>query len=394
MKESFYKNLSSSEKYILFCCFFMFALNGLYAMVLGSLLPLISAEYNLSNTLSGTLISSHQAGNLVAGFAAGILPFYLGRKRSLIILCMFAIIGFAMMTMHGNPIWLLVAFLFTGLSRGTISNFNNAVVNDISKQSNAALNFLHSTFAVGALLGPFLVIFFVFIAGDFGWKLTALTISFLLAIGALSFARANMDGVAEVTERKKLSYSFLKRGRLWISIGIFFFYLCVESTVNGFIVTYFIEADILSLRNAQMLASLLWIVILAGRLSVAFIGNRVPKKWILLVTTIGTTLFYIFLLQVRTPVWIAIAIAGLGFSMAGIYPTIIANVGKTIRDYPQSLGVILLLGGVGAIAMPMVTGALADRFGIHFGMGAVIVAAAFMLFFVGLELYASRGEEK
>ena len=393
MKESFYKNLAPAEKYILFCCFFMFALNGLYSMVLGSLLPLISAEYNLSNTLGGTLISSHQAGTLIAGFSAGILPLYIGRKRAFIFLSIFAILGFVMMTLHGNPIWLLLAFLFAGISRGSISNFNNSLVNNISGQSTSALNFLHSTFAVGALTGPFLVIFFVFVAGDFGWKLTALFIAFLLTVGVLLFSRTKSEHLTAEIQREKISYTFLKRKRLWVNICIFFFYLCIEATVNGFIVTYFIEEEILSLANAQALASLLWVVMLIGRLSVAFIGNAIPKKWILLVTTIGTVVFYVFLLQTRTPLWITIAIAGLGLSMAGIYPTLIANVGKTIKDYPQCLGVILLIGGAGAIAMPMVTGGLADRFGIHIGMGAVIVAAALMLVFTLIEIYASRGEQ-
>ena len=392
MNQSFYKKLNPAEKYILFCCFFLFTLNGLYGMILGSLLPLISAQYHLTNTMSGSLISSHQAGTLAAGFAAGILPLYMGRKPALISLCMFAIVGFIMMTLNGNPVWLLLAFLFTGISRGSISNFNNALVNNISGQSTSALNFLHSTFAVGALTGPFLVIFFVFIAGDFGWKLTVLFISLLLSIGVFLFSRTKMEHLGEEKKREKLSYAFLKRGRLWLSIGICFFYLSVESTINGFIVTYFIEADILSLSHAQALASLLWVVILAGRLSIVFIGNRISKKWILLLTTLGTVIFYILLLQTRTPLLITLSIAGLGFSMAGIYPTAIANVGKTISAYPQTLGVILLLGGIGAIAMPMITGSLSDRFGIHVGMGAVIIAAALMLLFVVLEVYASRKE--
>ena len=64
------------------CCFFVFAVNGLYGMILGSMLPLISDEYGLSNTVSGTLLSAHSLGNLTAGFLAGILPVYLGRKKA------------------------------------------------------------------------------------------------------------------------------------------------------------------------------------------------------------------------------------------------------------------------------------------------------------------------
>ena len=55
-KQFFYNQLGKNEKYIVKCCFFVFAVNGLYSMILGSLLPLISSEYGLNNTLSGALL--------------------------------------------------------------------------------------------------------------------------------------------------------------------------------------------------------------------------------------------------------------------------------------------------------------------------------------------------
>ncbi|MDF2595266.1 MAG: hypothetical protein K0R69_1607, partial [Clostridia bacterium] len=36
MKQSFYTKLDKQSRYILKCCFFVFAVNGLYGMVLGS----------------------------------------------------------------------------------------------------------------------------------------------------------------------------------------------------------------------------------------------------------------------------------------------------------------------------------------------------------------------
>ena len=55
---------------------------------------------------------------------------------------------------------------------------------------------------------------------------------------------------------------------------------------------------------------------------------------------------------------------GLGLSMAGIYPTTISTIGNTIKTYPMSMGVLLMVSGIGAIIMPIITGALSDAFGI------------------------------
>ena len=384
--KSFYSSLDKKNRYILNCCFFVFAVNGLYSMILGSFLPIISTEYGLNNTMSGVLLSAHQVGNLISGFIAGILPLYLGRKKSIMFLCCFVIMGFLIMILTGNPVLLVLGFLFTGLSRGSISNFNNTVVNEVSNSSSAALNFLHSVFAVGALIAPFLVIVCTNMAGDNGWKIAAIVIIVLAIISILLFSRMEIDDAAKKKEKVIISYEFLKSKFFWISAGILFFYLCAEATINGWLVKYFIDSSIMTIKYAQMLASLLWVVILAGRLTCAYIGDKVSKKKLLLTTSIGTVAFYLLLLSSRDLTIITIAIMGLGFSMAGIYPTTVSSIGNTIKAYPMSMGVLLMIGGIGAIIMPIITGALSDSFGIFAGMSAIAFAIVLMIICVVLSV--------
>ena len=201
-KPLFYSQLGKNERYILICCFFVFAVNGLYAMILGSFLPIISDEYGLNNTMSGVLLSAHQVGNLIAGFIAGVLPLYLGRKKSIMFLCSFVVMGFLIMILTGNPVLLILGFLFTGLSRGSISNFNNTIVNEVSNSSPAALNFLHSIFAVGALIAPFLVIICTNMAGEKGWKIAAGVIIVLAIISIFLFSKMKIDDAAKNRNRK------------------------------------------------------------------------------------------------------------------------------------------------------------------------------------------------
>lgn len=389
-KVSFYSELDTHKKYIINCCYFVFAVNGLYAMILGSLLPLISNEYGLNNTVSGSLISAHQVGNLIAGLVAGILPLYLGRKKSIMFLCTFVVMGFLLMIFTGNPLLLILGFLFTGLSRGSISNFNNTVVNEVSNSSPAALNFLHSIFAIGALSAPFLVIFCTNILGNKGWKASAAVIVVLGVISIFLFSRMKIDDAQKQKSKAKISYDFLKSRYFWISGGILFFYLCAESAINGWLVKYFIDSGIMTIQYAQVLASLLWVVILAGRLTCAILGNRVSKKTLLLATSIGTAVFYLLLLYTRNLAVITVAIMGLGYSMAGIYATTVSTVGSTIKTYPMAMGVLLTMGGIGAIIMPILTGALSDAFGIFAGMSAIVFAIVLMIFCVVLNVLSKN----
>jgi len=389
-KQSFYSELDKDKRYILNCCFFVFAVNGLYAMILGSLLPIISNEYGLNNTMSGVLLSAHQAGNLVSGFIAGVLPLYLGRKKAIMFLCSFVVMGFLIMILTGNPVLLILGFLFTGISRGSISNFNNTVVNEVSNSSSSALNFLHSIFAVGALAAPFLVILCTNMAGDIGWKIAAVVIIILASISIYLFSKMKIDDTAKKMKQVKVSYKFMKSKFFWISAGIMFFYLCAEATINGWLVKYFIDSSIMTLQYAQVLASLLWIVILIGRLTCAYLGDKVSKKKLLLITSIGTVAFYLLLLSSQNTTIITIAIMGLGFSMAGIYPTTVSSIGNIIKEYPMSMGVLLMVGGIGAIIMPIITGALSDAYGIFAGMSAIIFAIILMIICVVLSVTSSN----
>ncbi|NLB20580.1 MAG: MFS transporter [Clostridium sp.] len=377
-KSNYYTRLNNDEKYIMKSIFAVFFINGIFIMVIGPLLPMISEVYNLSDTVSGALISSHFVGNLVAAIIAGILPAYLGRKKSIVFLASFVTVGFMLMLVTGNIFVLLIAFLFIGISRGSLSNFNHIMVNEVSDSRASALNFMHSVYAIGAITAPLVVLFSTFVLGANGWRLAIIIVSVMTLISVILLSKMKMKDI-KVSKDKTMNYAFLKSTGFWINAGILFFYLSSEATINGWIVKYFVDANIMTLEYAQVLAAILWGAILVGRLTVAFIGDYLKKQVILLATTLGTLGFYFLLLSTTNITVITIAIIGVGLSMAGIFPTTIANVGKVIKEYPMAMGSIQVIAGVGGILMPIITGALSDRFGILAGMSAIVVALILMV---------------
>lgn len=133
-----------------------------------------------------------------------------------------------------------------------------------------------------------------------------------------------------------------------------------------------------------------WVVILVGRLTCAFLGDKVSKKILLLTTSLGTVFFYLLLLSTKNLSVITISIMGLGFSMAGIYPTTLSTIGNIIKSYPMSMGVLLTISGIGAIMMPIITGALSDAFGILADMSAIVFAIILMIFCVILNVFSKK----
>lgn len=393
---TFYKQLNAVDKYILWCCFFIFFVNGLYSMVFGSILPLLSDAYSLNETVSGMLLSSHQAGNLIAGFVAGILPLYYGRKKSILFLSSFVIIGFLLIIGVGTPWILLLAFFFTGISRGSISNFNNKTVNDITDSNPSALNFLHSLFAIGALLSPFLVILFGQLFGLNGWRWLLVGIIGLIVVSQMMFFNMPIEGdiLAKDQTTKEKDYSFFKDSLFWNTIIIIFFYLCAESAITGWLVTYFIQSDLLTIQQSQMISSLLWVGILIGRLGCIFLGSRLSRGTLITLISIGSGIFYGLLLASNSVTMILVSVLGLGISMGGIYPTAMTIAGSSIKKHPMSLGWILVIGGLGGITMPIITGYLAQTFTIFWGMVAIILAIFMMLLGVFWYQFVNQRKEE
>lgn len=157
-KQSFFHSLAPSGRFMMGNLFFMYLIQGIFVILIGSIFPMMKEEYSLGYRVGGFLISAHSIGNMITGFVAGLLPLAIGLKRSLLLLNVLPFAGFAITLSTGNPWLLIFALLLTGLGRGAVSNYNNQIISTLSGGSAALLNMLHGFFAIGAVLAPFLVL--------------------------------------------------------------------------------------------------------------------------------------------------------------------------------------------------------------------------------------------
>ena len=134
------------------------------------------------------------------------------------------------------------------------------------------------------------------------------------------------------------------------------------------------------------MATLLWVVMLLGRLFCAWLSSRVSQKKIMMVASFGVAAFFTMMLLSGTVPMVSIAVAGLGFCMAGICPMIYSDAAIFTNTYPMATGALLAIGSAGAIAMPTVVGALAESFGFTGGMSAFLVTVCLLMVFATLNV--------
>jgi len=390
---SFFKKLDRNSRSTLLTCFFIYTCSGIYTLIMGSVMPDLKAAYSLSDTFSGLILSAHSAGNMIAGFVSALIPLYLGERRSITVLASLLAIGFLMILISGNPVWLLLALVLTGFGRGSVTNFNNRTVNVVSGGSPAAANLLHASFAIGAIVAPML---FLGVRNWLGWRAAIICVVMIGAVGIWRLTRLKLPN--DRPDRKDKTNStlcFLKNPSFLILALMMFFYLCAEYAVNGWLVTYIqSKQSLLSSFSAtgeeltaavraysQSMATLLWLVILFGRLFCAALSAKVSQKVMMLVASIGVAAFYGVMLASGSIQVVTVCVAGLGFCMAGICPMIYSDAAIFTNTYPMATSIILAIGSSGAILMPTIVGALAERFGFEGGMSAILVAMVLLVVF-------------
>lgn len=387
---------TADEKKQLCFTYLAFMLNGVLALSIGSLLPFIREAKGLNYAFAGLIVSLHSVGNLFSSFASGTLSVFLGRKKSILLFNACYAVAYVMILFGNGNLMLALAFLMTGLARGASSNFGNYTVNSIAPGRAGFLNALHAMFSIGAFSFPILLTVLTRTNAD-GWVYACY---FMIAMGVLSWILYFMvpisEPVKEKTEKKKndSGVGFFKEPLFYLCTFTLFFYLCAEQGVIGWLITYFVDTELLSDALSQLMASVLWVMILAGRLTAAALSGKVEKQKLLLVMGVGFVGFFFWLLFSKSTVPIIIGIMGFGYSMAGIYPTTVSFCGRLIQKYSMAWSFILTLASFGSILMPMIIGRIAESAGIAYGMSSIVVVVLIDLaLIVALNFYIRRHRE-
>ncbi len=368
---------------LLYRVYYAFFFSGMMANVLGSILPSLIAERGLTFSFQGTLLSVNQIGNLLAVWLSGFLPYAIGRKKSSVILGSGIVLGFIIMVITGNPAALLLAFVLLGIGRGTMSNITNVVVGQYAGNKGAGLNLLHASFAVGAFIGPFLVVFF----GPSAWRTPAIIIALGMASALILFTFSDLSNERE--EKSRDESSIPKASSFWINTFILFCYLCGESTFMGWLVTYLMNEGLFPSALANTMSALLWLMILTSRLLTAAVSQKIQKEKIILFLGSAMLIFTFLLVNTSSSILAAVSVFGIGLSMGGIYPTVLSTNEKRFAQSTIATGTCIAVATIGAVVMPGIVGFVADNVSMNLALKAILVPLSVMVVLMVIKLKAA-----
>lgn len=372
---------------------------GMSSAILGPTLPGLAQQTGVSLSQISLLFPAHSLGYLLGSFQSGRsydrVPGHPLIAAALLLLA-------AMLA--GVPaiptLWLLfLVVLIAGMAGGAVDVGGNTLIVWLYGQSvGPYMNALHFFFGVGALTAPILVAQAFSLTDRFAWAywilaLAVLPISFWVRRMPSPARRAGQnphrEGVRSDTGTRRTTDG---RSLVFLVAVLLGLYIGAEAAFGGWIYTYAVALKLADGTVAAYLTSIFWGALTVGRLLSIPIALRFRPRIVLLVDLVGCVLSVAVLLL--WPVSWAVTwlgAAGLGLSMASIFPTAISWTERRVPITGQITGAFLVAASVGGMSLPWVIGQLFEPVGPQVAMMVILAALiGAMAVFGMLVLYSER----
>jgi fucose permease len=333
---------------------------GMIAAMLGTILPDLSAKFQLSPKQNGNIALAQALGLVIASVLTGPLIDNSGYKLGLVL--GLALIAIALFLLPRSTSYGQVAlFLFIlGLGGGTIVTGANSLVYDIGgKQQAAALNFLNLFFGLGGLTTPFISANLLGRSSTRLCYLTAILTAGTLAVHAsVRMPVPKSVGTISVAQVGGL----LGHPALWLLAAMLFLYVACEVGVWNWLTRHLIAQGIPESRALNILSLGFALGMLVGRVAVTPIFKTVSPETVTLAASVLMAITTYLALQTRQPrvAWIAVFCAGI--AMAPMFPTTLAITGRIFSaTQATAMGIVIMFGWVGLAVSSRIIGAIAGE---------------------------------
>lgn len=292
-------------------------------------------------------------------------------------------IGLGLLGYAIAPTWemLLVAAVVAAMGSGMLDAGLNTFVS--ANYSASRLNWLHAAWGIGLAIGPQLVTLLVIRMGA-AWQLAYFVIctpQILLATAYL-LTRKRWTFNAPAGEETQNSASMLETLRLpvvMLSMALFFIYGGVEVGAGQLTSPLFTRSRSIDVETTSTWISFYWLALTIGRIFIGTITDRLGNTLLLRLCMFGMVVGTVLLAITGSPVINFAGLALIGFSIAPMFPVLIAETPRRVgsRHVANTIGFQIGIAGIGAALLTGLGGALGERFGLEtIGVFLVVNAVA------------------
>jgi fucose permease len=334
---------------------------GLVAAVLGPTIPALAELTRTSISQISILFAARALGYLLGSVFGG----YLYDRVPGHPLMALTLVGLAI-TLVITPVtpllWVLVVVLcITGLSQGLLDVGGNTLIVWVHGSGvGPYMNGLHLFYGIGTFLAPIIIAQAVILNGEITWGYWLIAALLLLPALQLFFVPSQPNPAAE-SEGASIRVHHLL---VFLAAAFLFCYSSMANIFGGWIYSYAVGLGLADAAAAAYLTSTFWGALTFGRLISIPIAVRFKPSAILYGDLLGCVLSVgVVLLWPHSPISIWVGAAGLGLSVASLYPTTVTLVERRVNITGKVTSRFVIGSALGAMIPPWLVGQLFDVVG-------------------------------
>jgi fucose permease len=361
------------RRLLFYTLFLAYICAGIISVLPGASLLLLAGNTHVSLAIAGSSFTLTALGFVIGVLIAGLLSTKLNSKYILMGgVGLMSLAGAIIPVTHSFPM-LLIAQLIKGVGFGLIDVSINTIVTLTFRDTlGETLNNVHSSYGIGAFVGPLLLSLSLQMLNEAIWAylvgaITGFVVIFLLLRQAVpAIPTRNED---QQQQQPSLSRNVFRQPLLWLMALQIALYVGSEIGFGNWIVTAVSQSAAISLALAAPVATAFFLGLTIGRL----FGGQVLKRGLL---SEEQLLYFSILGGFISGLVVAIfpgqivvsfgASALVGFFYGPLFPGIMAIAS---RQFINSIGIVssvmLVSTGAAAMVLPALMGVLIPHIGIN-----------------------------
>ena len=331
---------------------------GLSVSCLGPTLPSLAAVTGTSLAQIGILLFARSLGGMIGSLCAGPAVDH-GLGRATIVGSMIVMsASMAIVPFSHSWIPMAIIFLALGVGHGALNvAANTLIVWRYPDKAHSFLSMLHFCFGLGSVVAPLLVAWLLPLGGN------GLLVYVLLAAALAPLVLWLATSAVPTAQREKrvIQAPITSRAAFWWSVLLFALFVGAETTMGSWLYSYAEQGIAFSPATAAYLVSVFWGAFTFGRLLTVF-GSGVmrPSTYVSGGLAASAVLAAGFVVFRGGGLFLWIVVAGLGLSMAAVFPQAFAFVSESLGITGRRTAWLLLGGSFGGMLMPWLAGILLD----------------------------------
>ncbi len=382
MSSSESPNVALSAKALTLAAYASFVPIGIATVLLGPMLPTLSARWSLNYSQAGALFSAQYLSSTLAVALSGLLVsrwgFRFAMKAGLLL--MSAALG---LLLAGPKTMGILCIAASGFGMGLAVPAANLLVAEANPgRRSATLNLLNFCWSAGAVACPFLVavaakshhipLFLALLAG----------FSLLMLIGIAAMPKYIVEPATAKLVGQNIAHPVIRwnDGAMLALAALFFLYVGVENAFGGWVASYAKSLGNLTPAVALMTPSFFYAALMLGRWLAPLLLRLSDEIRLvqlgLLVACAGMA--GLVLSHGLRGVAVSVCLAGLGLSY--VYPITISLLSQEFGPASTRIGsVMFTMSNIGGGVLPWVVGASSNRVGtLKAGLAVPLIGCAAM----------------